>query len=288
MSIVEAASSHPLSVGIRKRCEVEAQGSRAVDLVTSEEVAGRGLVATVTAAGAPYEVVIGNEALMTDLGAAYASVEIEQRCIASMTSWQSEAKSVILLALRRLDAAASPLSALSDDKLTVLALFGLHDPPRDEAAAVVAELRSRGIEVWMCTGDNTATAQAVATRVGINPACIQAHALPEDKRSLVQRLQGVSKRRVVAFCGDGINDSPALAQADAGIAMGGGSAVALRAAHFTLVGSSLWGLVTLRSLSRSTIRKIYANFAWASVYNVVLIPLAAGALSVADQQVHER
>lgn len=193
---VEAASSHPLSRGIKTKCEEEAnEATTRVDLVTSEEIAGRGLSATVSIEGERSEVIMGNEALMRERGATYETEELQKRSERDMERWQGEAKSVVLLATRH----------EKDSTYRILGLFGLHDPPRAEAYDVVAELTRRNVDVWLCTGDNKATALAVAASVGIDADRIVAHAMPEDKRDLVQRLQRGrnGKRAVVAFCGDG-------------------------------------------------------------------------------------
>lgn len=205
-SVVESASSHPLSVSLRKRCDAEPAISTRIELASSEEIPGRGLAAVVKIAGACYEVLVGNEALMKDRGASYEADEAGS--ITLITKWQSEAKSIILLAIRAFEMPSR--LGLSKGNLKVVALFGLHDPPRKEAGKVVAELTRQGIAIWMCTGDNTATARAVARSVGIDPEHVVAQALPNDKRALVQRLQGTSKRCVVTFCGDGISRLPLL------------------------------------------------------------------------------
>lgn len=202
---VEATSSHPLSMGLRKRCEVEAIQAPRVEVVSGEEIAGHGLAAIVQVGDERYEVVIGNEELMQDRGANYASTSLRDQHAANVLHWQKAAKSVILLAIRPASSTSSAVPNLDASQYRILALFSLHDPPRAEAFRVVDELTRRKIDVYMCTGDNETTARAVALSVGIDPDHIVAHAVPLGKRRLVQKLQTScdGHRSIVAFCGDG-------------------------------------------------------------------------------------
>jgi Cu+-exporting ATPase len=156
----------------------------------------------------------------------------------------------------------------------------LHDPVREEAPWVVKYLTENfGLEVWMCTGDNSATAQSVAREVGIKN--VVAEALPATKSGCVKQLQqrasGVDGRKPsICFVGDGMNDSPALAQADLGIAIGVGAQIAVEAAQVALVNSELYDLVSMLALSRKTLRTIFLNFFWAFCFNFVCLPVAAG------------
>jgi Cu+-exporting ATPase len=155
----------------------------------------------------------------------------------------------------------------------LVAAFGVTDQLRDTARSATAELKALGLDLRLCTGDDQATASSVAASTGLLPDQVVAKALPQDKVRLVRELQ--SSGRVVAVVGDGINDAPALAQADLGMAMGTGAAVAMEAASFTLVKGDLRRVAEAIRLSRRTLMIIKQNLFWAFGYNVVAIPLAA-------------
>jgi len=151
-------------------------------------------------------------------------------------------------------------------------VLGVADPLKPESVAVVAALKARGLRVGMITGDSARTAQAIARQAGLDD--VSAEVLPSAKAEAVQRLQAVGRR--VAFVGDGINDAPALAQAEVGVAVATGTDIAIEAADVTLTRGDLSGLLNALEVARRTMRTIRANLFWAFIYNILLIPLAAG------------
>jgi Cu+-exporting ATPase len=197
-------------------------------------------------------VFVGNARLMDDLGIATAPLEARAE------------------ELRR-DGATAMFVAIDRDLAGIIAVA---DPIKPTTPGALAALRADGIRIVMLTGDTLTTAQAVAGKLGITE--IEAETPPERKHAIVQRLRGEGCK--VAMAGDGINDAPALAAADIGIAMGTGTEVAMQSAGITLVKGDLAGIVRARHLSRATMRNIRQNLALAFVYNTVGIPLAAGAL----------
>ncbi len=168
--------------------------------------------------------------------------------------------------------ARTPVFAAVDNRL--VAVIGIADPVKDGCANTLKTLKARGIDVAMMTGDTRRTAESIAGELGIET--LFAEVLPNDKAGEILRLQGDGRR--VAFVGDGINDAPALAQADVGIAIGTGTDIAIEAGDVVLMSGDLRGIVNALGLSRRTMRAIVHNFIWAYGYNVTLIPLAAGTL----------
>jgi Cu+-exporting ATPase len=161
---------------------------------------------------------------------------------------------------------------LVDERLA--GLLGVADPVKATSKEAVQELRAKGLHVLMLTGDNETTAKAVATKVGIDD--VKSGVLPTDKANVVKALQAAGHR--VAMAGDGINDAPALAQADVGIAMGTGTDVAIESAGITLLKGDLLGILRARRLSSATMRNIRQNLGLSFVYNALGVPLAAGVL----------
>jgi Cu+-exporting ATPase len=156
----------------------------------------------------------------------------------------------------------------------VAGILAIADPVKETTPEALRGLRAHGIDVVMLTGDNRVTAEAVARRLGIER--VEAEVLPDDKSNVVQRLR--QGGNVVAFAGDGVNDAPALAAADVGLAMGTGTDVAIESAGVTLLKGDLNGIVRARSLSQATMSNIRQNLVFAFVYNAAGIPIAAGVL----------
>jgi Cu+-exporting ATPase len=167
---------------------------------------------------------------------------------------------------------ATVILAAVDGRLA--GLIGIADPIKASTPDAIRALKADGIRIVMLTGDNRTTAQAVAAKLGIDE--VQAEILPEDKSKVVQRLR--SEGRIVAMAGDGVNDAPALAAADIGIAMGTGTDVAMESAGVTLLKGDLQGIVRARRLSAATMRNIRQNLFFAFVYNAAGVPVAAGVL----------
>jgi Cu+-exporting ATPase len=197
-------------------------------------------------------ILIGNPALLRDAGIDATGLEAEADRLSA------DGKTPLLVAV---DGKPAGVIAVADTL-------------KEESVAAVASLRALGLEVVMITGDNRRTAAAIARQVGIGR--VLAEVLPDRKAAEVRRLQ--SEGKPVAMVGDGINDAPALAQADIGLAIGTGTDVAIESSDITLISGALTGVVTAIQLSRATMRNIRQNLVWAFGYNVVGIPIAAGAL----------
>ena len=243
---VEALSQHPLAMAVVKAAQARKLSIPAV--TDFDAPTGKGAVGTVEGK----RIVLGNALLLRELG-------IDLGVLAD----QAET-------LRREGATA--IFAGIDGKIG--GVLGIADPIKATTAPALAALKQAGVRVVMLTGDNRTTAEAVARRLGITE--IEADVLPDAKSAIVQRLK--SEGRVVAMAGDGVNDAPALAAADVGIAMGSGTDVAIESAGVTLLKGDLMGIVRARRLSQVTMTNIRQNLFFAFIYNAAGIPIAAGAL----------
>jgi Cu+-exporting ATPase len=245
---VERASEHPLAGAIVAMAEHRRVQIPAASRFRS--VTGKGVLAEVDGRS----VAVGNAALMRDAGADPSALE------GKAITLRREGMTVVFVAV---DGAAR-------------GLIGIADPVKRETRETIETLRAEGLEPIMLTGDNRTTAEAVARAVGIDGTTVQAEVPPERKADIVGRLQEQGRR--VAMAGDGVNDAPALARADVGIAMGTGTDVAIESAGVTLVKGDLRGIVRARRLSRATMRNIRQNLFFAFVYNLAGVPIAAGLL----------
>ncbi|MEO8611049.1 MAG: heavy metal translocating P-type ATPase, partial [Chloroflexota bacterium] len=251
-AVAERGSEHPLGQAV-----VRAAQDRGIILTqpqTFEAESGRGIRAVVDGK----TILVGSPRFIREQAA---TLEAPQTQIETL---QAQARTVVLVVVEG----------------TLAGLIGIADTVKAGSREAVAMLRALGLDVVMITGDNERTAQAIAREVGIER--VLAEVLPEQKVEAVKQLQAEgqgNKRRLVAMVGDGINDAPALAQADVGIAIGTGTDIAMEASDVTLVSGDLRGVARAVSLSRATMRTIYQNLFWALIYNIILIPVAmAGAL----------
>jgi Cu+-exporting ATPase len=243
---LERASEHPLAAAIVQGAE--ARGVRIATPGEFESLTGKGVAGTLEG----HRVALGNRALLDEL-------KIEPAGWAERAeALRQEGKTVMFVAV--------------DGEMA--GLLAVADPVKESTAEAIEQLRAEGLRIVMVTGDSRTTAQAVASRLGIQE--VEAEVLPEAKGAIVERLQ--KEGRTVAMAGDGVNDAPALARADVGIAMGSGTDVAIESAAITLIRGDLRGIVRARRLSRATMRNIRQNLFFAFIYNVLGVPLAAGVL----------
>lgn len=243
---LENRSEHPLA-----RAIVAEAGAKRLALVEPsrfESPVGKGVEGVVEGRA----LVIGQEKFPKEHGLGVDPLAAEA------ARWRSEGASVVFVAV---DGALG-------------GFFAIADPVKETTPAALAALREEGLQLVMLTGDNRVTAEAVARRLGLD--AVEAEVLPENKAAIVQRLK--SEGRVVAMAGDGVNDAPALAAADVGIAMGAGADVAIESAGVTLLSGDLAGILRARSLSRATMANIRQNLFFAFAYNIAGVPIAAGAL----------
>ena len=243
---LERGSEHPLAEAIVEGAE--AQGAPRQEATDFEAVTGKGVRGTVGGRA----VALGNAAMMREMGLDTGTAE------AKADTLRAEGKTAMFVAV---DGALAGIVAVAD-------------PIKDSTAQAIRELHAQGLRVIMATGDNERTAQAVAGKLGIDE--VRAGVLPEAKKDLIDQLRRDGHK--IAMAGDGVNDAPALAAADVGIAMGTGADVAMESAGITLLGGDLMGIVRARKLARATLRNIKQNLFFAFAYNALGVPIAAGLL----------
>ena len=243
---LEKGSEHPLAEAIV--AGAEAKGLKTDNVDEFEAITGKGVAGTVKGRA----VALGNPAMMQDMGLDIATIQ------AQADTLRADGKTAMFVAV--------------DNKLA--GLVAVADPIKETAAEAIRTLHARGLKIIMATGDNERTARAVAAKLGLDD--VRADVLPEDKKALVDELHKQGKK--VAMAGDGVNDAPALAAADVGIAMGTGADVAVESAGITLLKGDLTGIARAHHLAEATIRNIKENLFFAFVYNALGIPVAAGLL----------
>lgn len=289
---LEDASTHPIAKAIVKYCDenLPTGDNLNISSLDIKETPGSGMQGTfnvhntTTGTATTYEAAIGNERQLLALGVSSPNTYLTT----TLNNFQSTGCSTAILSIR--DLTTNPNQSSS---FTPLAVLAITDPIRPEAPQVLSALRSQNIEIHMCTGDNATTALSIASQLSIPATNIRSNVLPQDKATYIQSLQTpdsltdtstpsssaktkTPRRRIIAFVGDGTNDTPALHTSDVSIALSSGSDIALTSASFILLNSNLTSLLTLTSLSRRVFRRVKLNFAWAAIYNVALIPVAAG------------
>ena len=242
----ERGSEHPLGEAIVKKAEE--QGLSLLDTSAFESLTGRGIKAVIE----EYQILAGNLKLMNE-----EAIDISDFFLKS-DELANEGKTPMFVAINQ----------------KIAGIIAVADTVKENSAMAIKKLQSMGIEVAMITGDNSRTAQAIAKQVGIKR--VLPEVLPQDKSNEVEKLQAQGK--IVAMVGDGINDAPALAVANIGIAIGSGTDVAMESADIVLIHSDLMDVTTAIQLSKATIRNIKQNLFWAFAYNVAGIPIAAGLL----------
>ena len=256
----ERGSEHPIAKAVLNHALLlNVETVEPVDFVAS---AGQGLQCVVLGR----TVLLGNRSWMLENGLELSSEQ--ERQVAEL---ESTGHTLVLAALELAPAAGKDATP---SKLVLAGALAVADSLKPDAYAVIRQLRSQGIEVWMISGDNERTAVHVAAEAGLSSAFVVAGVKPDGKLAKVQELRDAGRK--IAFVGDGVNDAPALAAADVGIAVGSGTDVAIETADIVLMKSSLQDVVTALDLSRVVMRRIRINFIWAFGYNVIGIPLAAG------------
>ena len=245
---IESNSEHPLAQAVSNFAETEDVTSLSVE--DFEAISGRGVKCEVSLA-TKMTCCIGNRQLLND-----ESIELDAKTDLIMGSYERLGKTAVVLTIGK----------------DIIAILGISDKVKPEARATIQKLTTLGFKTCLLTGDNRTTARAIARQVGFTT--VYSEVLPSHKVELIKRYK--SEGLKVAMVGDGVNDSPALAEANVGIAIGTGTDVAIEAADVVLMSGKLTGVVDAYDLSKSVVRRIHLNFVAASVYNIVGIPLAMG------------
>lgn len=284
---MEESSTHPIAKAIADYC---AEGdSKNIDIVDSDvsEIPGQGMRGKFTVRQQShqeetvYEAAIGNQRLLSSLREDNGKGEDPNMYIeATLTKFQTLGQSTAILYLRQVHTnAGSPPPSFQP-----IAIFAISDPIRPSAYSVLSTLRSRhNLQIHMCTGDNPTTAHAIASQLGIPPTHVRAGVMPMGKAAYMEELQQSSEgtqteniTKIVAFVGDGTNDTPALTAASVSIALSTGSDIAISTSSFILLNPDLNSLLTLIDLAHRVFNRVKYNFVWAALYNVLLVPVAAG------------
>ncbi|KAH8695503.1 putative copper resistance-associated P-type ATPase [Talaromyces proteolyticus] len=280
---LEQTSNHPIARAIVEFCQTRSSSSISVKSSDIIELPGQGMKGNFTLSTSgetiTYEAAIGNERLVesiSDKSSENSDSQSGSYFLSNLLStYQTSGKSTAVLLLRK-------ISSQSSSQFSPVLVFATSDPIRPESSHVIAELQKCNIAVYMCTGDNERTAHAVASGLGIPPSNVVANVMPAQKAEFIHKVQSTNssqpgqKKTIVAFVGDGTNDSPALAASDVSIAMSSGSDVAISTSSFILLNSNLNTIFELIVLSRRVFNRIKMNFVWAAVYNLILVPVAAG------------
>ncbi|HET8792779.1 MAG TPA: copper-translocating P-type ATPase, partial [Nitrososphaeraceae archaeon] len=248
-AIAESGSEHPLALAVIRKAK-----ENDIPTITSpnsfEAISGHGLKATYS----NHTILIGNRKMMEDN-----KIAVTENVNTKLSAFEKEGKTAVLVAIDN----------------TLSGIIAIADTIKENAKEVVKILKTKGIEIIILTGDNERTANAVASRIGIDR--VIAEVLPQQKEEVIAKLK-TKEGRVVAMIGDGINDAPALARADLGIAIGSGTDVAKETGGIILIKDDIKDVVTALDLGKRTVSKIKQNLFWAFAYNTGLIPIAAGAL----------
>lgn len=248
-STAEQNSEHPIALAVMKA----AQEHRVSPLALKENAAISYVGSGVSCECSLGKILVGNRTFMK-------AQNVTVTAVADSAMWNLEIQGKTAICV-----------ALNED---VHGIIGVTDVPKPEADHAIRALRSLGMDVWMMTGDNATTAEALANQLDLSQDRVLSGMFPQDKARKVRELQEAGHS--VAMIGDGVNDSPALAQADLGVAIGAGTQIAMEAASMVLIRSDLHDLVVAFDLAKVVFQRIKMNFLWAFIYNVISIPFAAG------------